>query len=33
MMKRKIQLMATKMLPKERQAEIQRHQQKATSDK
>ena len=33
MMKRKIQLLATKMLPKKRQAEIQRHQQKASPDK
>ena len=33
MMKRKIQLLATKMLPKQRQAEIQRHQQKASPDK
>ena len=33
MMKRKIQLLATKMIPKERQAEIQRHQQKANPDK
>jgi len=33
MMKRKIQLLATKMLPKQRQAEIQRHQQKAPAEK
>ena len=33
MMKRKIQLLATKMLPKQRQAEIQRHQQKAPTEK
>ena len=33
MMKRKIQLLATKMIPKQRQAEIQRHQQKASPDK
>ena len=33
MMKRKIQLLATKMVPKQRQAEIQRHQQKAPTEK
>ena len=33
MMKRKIQLLATKMLPKQRQSEIQRHQQKAPTEK
>lgn len=33
MMKRKIQILATRMIPKERQAEILRHQQKATPNK
>jgi len=33
MMKRKIELLAIRMLPKKRQAEIQRHQQKANPNK